>query len=100
MPKLSLTQHVTARAQQRGITPAQVDAVVRYADSERPRGGGCVSIWISRRALRRFGRSTPEGVSIDRLLGVTLLQGSDDTCVTVFRDSRSKAYRRAVGRRR
>jgi hypothetical protein len=62
MGQLICSSHATVRAQQRGITPAQIDAIVRYADMERPRGEGLVSIWISRTELRRLGPSTPEGV--------------------------------------
>jgi hypothetical protein len=96
----TFSRHATIRAQQRGITPAQIDAIMRYADMECPRGAGCISIWISRKELRRLGSSTPEGVSIDRLQGVAVLQGDDDTCVTVVRNRSSKAYRRGAGRRR
>jgi len=93
------SRHAAVRAQQRGIMPTQVDAVVRYADMETRRGDGCAAIWISRRELRRLGPSTPEGVSTDRLQGVTVLQSSDQACVTVFRNRRSSAYRRSVGNR-
>jgi hypothetical protein len=100
MTQFVFSRHAVVRAQQRGITPAQIDAIMRYADMECPRGGGCVSVWISRRELRRFGSSTPEGVSTDRLQGVTVVQGGDEACVTVFRSRKSKAYRRSVGSRR
>jgi hypothetical protein len=92
--------HATIRAQQRGVTPPQIDAVERYADMERTRGRGCVSIWILRKALRRFGAATPEGVSTDRLQGLIVLQSSDRVRVTVLRGRRSKVYRRTAGRRR
>ncbi|SRR5229473_3885963 len=95
------SRHGIIHARQRGITPAQINAVLGYADMEAPRGNGCASIWISRRELRRLGPSTPEGVSTDRLQGVTVLRGSDHACVTVFRNQKSKAYRRrSMGSRR
>jgi hypothetical protein len=100
MTQFVFSGHAMVRAQQRGITPAQIDAIMRYADMEYPRGGGCISIWISRRELRRFGSSTPEGVSTDRLEGVTVVQGADEACVTVFRNRKSKTYRRSAGVRR
>ena len=100
MTQVVFSRHAVVRAQQRGITPAQIDAIVRYADMECPRGGGCVSIWISRSELRRFGSSTPAGVSTDRLQGVTVVRSSDEACVTVFRNRKSKVYRRSVGSRR
>jgi hypothetical protein len=94
------SRHAMIRAQQRGITPSQIDAVMRYADMECPRGGGCVSIWISKRELRRFRSSTPEGISIDRLQGLIVVQGGGEACVTVFRHRQSKTYRRSAGGRR
>jgi hypothetical protein len=98
--QMSCSRHAMIRAQQRGITPAQIEAIMRYADMECPRGGGCISIWISREELRRLGSSTPEGVSIDRLQGLTVVQGDDDTDVTVFRNRNSKTYRRSAAARR
>src|SRR5690242_20658934 len=94
------TRHATTRAQQRGITPSQLDAVARYADMEAPRGDGCAAIWISKQELHRLGPSTPEGISIDRLRDLTVLQGDDQSCVTVFRSRRSKVYRRHARSRR
>jgi hypothetical protein len=94
MPNTICSYHATVRAQQRGITPAQIDAVLWYADMEARRGDGCASIWVSRRELQRLGPFTPEGVSTDGLRGLTLLQGDDDSCVTLFRNRKSKAYRR------
>jgi hypothetical protein len=95
------SRHAIIRGRQRGITPAHINAIIGYADMEAPRGNGCASIWISRRELRRLGPSTPEGVPTDRLQGVIVLQSSDRTCVTVFRNQRSKTYRRrSAGSRR
>ena len=99
MTQTVCSQHAMIRAQRRGITPAQIDAIIRYADMERPRGGGCVSIWISTNELRLLAPSTPEGVSTDRLHGVTMLQSGDEACVTVFRNRKSKTYRRTAGGR-
>jgi hypothetical protein len=56
------------------------------------------SCWISRKELRRLGSKTPEGISTDRLQGVTVLQSGDQACITVFRNRKLKAYRRRVGR--
>jgi hypothetical protein len=98
MSEIAFSRHAMVRARQRGITRDQIDAVVGYADMEARRGEGCASIWISCRELRRLGPLTPEGISTDRLQGLTVLQSSD-RCVTVFRNRKSKAYRRGVGRR-
>lgn len=96
MSRVLFSRHATVRAQQRGITPTQVDVVLRYADMETRRGDGCAAVWISKTELRRLGPSTPEGVPTDRLRGVIVLQGRDQTCVTVFRNRRSKMYRRSI----
>ena len=53
------------------LTPAQLEAIIGYADMEARRGNGCASIWISRKELRRLGPKTPEGISTDRLQGVS-----------------------------
>jgi hypothetical protein len=98
MSKLVLPRHATIRAQQRGILPAQLEAIIGYADMEVPRGNGCASIWISSEELRRLGPKTPEGISTDRLRGVTVLQSGDQACITVFRNQTSKAYRCRAGR--
>jgi hypothetical protein len=100
MTQCVFSRHAMVRAKQRGITSAQIDAIIRYADMECSRGGGCTSIWISRRELWRFGSATPEGISTDRLQGVTVVQGGDEACVTVFRNRKSKTYRRSAGGRR
>jgi len=98
MSKLVFSRHATIRAQQRGITPAQLEAIIAYADMEVPRGKGCASVWISSEGLQRLGPRTPEGISTDRLRGVTVLQSDDQACITVFRNQTSKAYRRTAGR--
>jgi hypothetical protein len=85
MTQANCSYHATVRAQQRGITPAQIDAVVRYSDMEARRGDGCASIWISRKELQRLGPRTPEGVPTDRLHGLTVLQGGDQVSVTILR---------------
>jgi hypothetical protein len=94
MTIVACTRHATTRAQQRGVTPSQIDAVLRYGDMEALRGGGCSSLWISKTELCRLGPVTPEGVSTDRLHGLIVLQGYDQACVTFIRNRRSKTYRR------
>jgi hypothetical protein len=41
---------------------------------------------------------TPEGVSTDRLKGLTILRGEDGILVTTFRNARDKVYRRRARR--
>jgi hypothetical protein len=88
------SKHAMLRARQRGISQRQIDAVEKYADVEQQRGGGRVSVYISKEGLERLGPRTPEGVSTDRLKGLTLLQAADLTCVTVARHRRARFYRR------
>ena len=93
-----LSRHATVRAQQRGISSAQLSAVATHGDMETHRGGDCYAIWISKEALRRLGPMTPEGVSTDRLKGLTILRGEDGILVTTFRNARDKVYRRRARR--
>lgn len=95
---MTLSRHSAIRARQRGIACAQIEAVERYADVETPRGGGCVSIWISRKMLQELGPSTPEGIATDRLQGLIVLVGNNQACVTVLRSQRTKTYRRNTRR--
>src|SRR4051812_1793174 len=100
MSLVDWSSHAITRAQQRGVTRPQVEAVLRHADMECPRGRGAVSIWISAKELQRLAPVTPEGISIDRLQGLTLLLGEHASCVTLVRNRKSKTYRRAAGGRR
>jgi hypothetical protein len=74
--------------------PRQLSAVAAHGDKEIHRGGDCYAVWISKRMLRSLGPMTPEGVSTDRLKGLTILRGEDGTLVTTFRNARDKVYRR------
>jgi hypothetical protein len=93
-----LSHHAAVRAQQRGISPAQLSAVLTHGDREIRRGGRCYAIFISKETLQRLGPRTPEGVPTDRLKGLTVLHSDDETCVTAFRSERGKAYRRRTRR--
>jgi hypothetical protein len=93
-----LSRHAAVRAQQRGIPPAQLSAVLTHGDREIHRGSRCCAIFISKETLRQLGPVTPEGVPTDRLKGLTVLQSDDQTCVTAFRSERGKAYRRRARR--
>lgn len=99
MLNFSFTRHARVRAQQRGVRRAYIDAVIGHADMEARRGNGCSSIWISERELRRFGPRTPEGIPTDKLQGLMVLQGSDQACITVIRNRRTRVYRRNARRR-
>ncbi|OAF12384.1 hypothetical protein AYJ54_06010 [Bradyrhizobium centrolobii] len=93
-----LSRHATIRAQQRGISPAQLLAMESYGDREIRRGGDCYAISISKETLRRLGPMTPEGIPTDRLKGLTLVQSEDGTLVTAFRNPADKIYRRCARR--
>jgi hypothetical protein len=100
MTPIDWSRHAITRAQQRGVTPPQVEAVLRHADMECPRGRGAVSIWISTRELQRLAPVTPEGISIDRLQGLIVLLGEHASRVTLVRNRKLKTYRRPAGGRR
>ena len=55
------SRHATIRAQQRGIKPAEIDAVLRYADMEARRGDGWFSTWIRRESPGDFGHRRLRG---------------------------------------
>ena len=46
MTRFVFSRHAVVRAQQRGITPAQIDAIIQYADMECPRGDGRLDLDI------------------------------------------------------
>ncbi len=92
--QMIFSQHASVRAQQRGISSAQLYAIAAHGDKEIHRGGGCYAVWISKETMRRLGPATPEGVSTDRLKGLIILHSGDNTLVTTFRNRRDKAYRR------
>jgi hypothetical protein len=96
---MSFSRHATVRARQRGVLPAQASALLVHGDMEVRRGSGCYAIWISKRALRRLGPITPEGVPTDRLRGLTVVQSDRELSVTILRNGRGKTYRREAGRR-
>jgi hypothetical protein len=95
---MTLSHHANVRARQRGISPAQLSAIAIHGDMEVRRSGSCHAKWISKETLRCLGPVTPEGVPIDRLKGLTILQAEDDTLVTAFRNAHDKVYRRSARR--
>lgn len=50
--KTQVTNHASARGQQRGIRRSDRDVVFHYGDREAPVGSGCYSLRISSRQLR------------------------------------------------
>lgn len=90
-----MSRHASERISQRGITSAQVAAVIKYGDQSAPRGGGTESVWISKDSLVALAPSTPEGVEVDRLRGIYVLVGHDGTVVTVVR-TEGRVYRRGA----
>lgn len=91
----SATRHAMKRAQQRGISLTQIDAVTTHADSSRHHGNDVKAVWISKRKLARIGRPTLQGTDIDRLRGLVVLVSSDGKSVTVFRNAKARRYRRS-----
>jgi hypothetical protein len=89
------SRHASERAAQRGITNAQLAAVIKYGDRWARRGRGVESIWISKDRFETLAPVTPEGVDVDRLKGIYVLVGTGETVVTVVRTKR-RFYRRDV----
>lgn len=86
----SLSRHASGRARQRGVTEAQVGAVIKYADQCVERGRGTELIWASPRALASLGPKTPEGVDVNRLKNLYVLVTSDEIVVTVYRAAKGR----------
>lgn len=95
MSLLALTQHARARASQRGLPHAVIDALLAYADVEVPVGGGCTCLRCSREALRAAEIRSLIGPVADRLQDLRAIVADDDgQVVTVFRDRGGRAGRR------
>lgn len=98
MSQLALTQHAQARAGQRGLPHAVIDALLAYADVEVPVGGGCTCLRCSREALRAAELRGLIGPLADRLKDLGAIVADDDgQIVTFLRVSggpRGRRYRR------
>ncbi len=90
---MTYSAHSQRRAQQRGITNRFVEAILTHADIERPIGGNCRLMRVSRRRSRKL--------NIDDRLGRYALIWSDSTAqiVTIMpleTGSAGRRYRRII----
>ena len=81
---IELSNHASARMQQRGVNPRSVEFVLDNADKSEFVGSGCREQWISRRRLSSLRRRGADGNLIERAAGVSIVISNDDMIVTVF----------------
>ena len=84
MPTTPLTAHARARMQQRGISPAVLDALLDYG-REAHDHRGCLIVRFDKRSRRRAARGLGAALfsRIERHLGAYAVLGPDDAVVTV-----------------
>jgi hypothetical protein len=83
-----ISRHAEARARQRGITTAQIAAVLEYGDRSRVGRDGVEVLSLSARFRRALGPATPEGVDTGRLANLYVLVSGDGCVVTNYRGIR------------
>lgn len=76
------THHARARMQQRGISPAVIDCLLRFGSEQYDRHGGVVVFFdkAARRRLLRDGRLSP--VEMERMQGVYAVVSHEGSVVT------------------
>lgn len=95
MSRLSLTQHATVRANQRGIAHDLIAALLTFADVEVLVGGGCTCLRCSRDVLGDAEIRAQIGALADRLRDLRAIVANDNgQVVTVFHDLKSRHGRR------
>lgn len=89
----AISHHAAARIRQRGIRTGALDLVLRLGDRDRPVGGGCTAVSISRRRLGalRAGGWPPH--LLDQAKRLTVVEADDGAVVTVLH-RRGRAGRR------
>lgn len=93
---VNFSKHANVRANQRGIRPASIEALLELADIATPVARGLTVMRISRRSLA-FAASEGLGQSmLEQLKKLAVVQAEDGTLVTCARvhGSKSKAYLR------
>ncbi len=97
IPRMS--RHAEIRAQQRGIRARVRELILVHHDHARPLGGGCRSIFISRRRAARLRANGLEPALLEAAIGVVLVVSADGRrVVTVLHASgaRARRYRKGV----
>ncbi len=93
-----MTTHAQLRAQGRGISPADIEAVLAWG-CEVPVGGGAWGVTLSRRTAAEMAAEGAPRAWIDTLQRVAVVVAQDDAVVTVMRmgrPDRARRYRRGV----
>ena len=80
------TKHSEVRSNQRGIKSEVLDAVWQYADGERPRGGGCFELFISRKELSLLVRKGRMTAQLAGKCSRTKLLTNGETLITVYKN--------------
>ncbi len=81
---IALSNHASARMQQRGVNLRALGFVLDNADKSEFVGSGCREQWISRRHLSMLRLRGADGHLIERAAGVSIVISNDDMIVTVF----------------
>ena len=77
------TEHARARMQQRGISPAAIDALLAYGCASHDHNG-CEVVYFDKAARARLSREDPATArEADRLCRTYAVIGSDGAVVTV-----------------
>ena len=81
---IELSNHASARMQQRGINSRALGFILDNADKSEFVGSGCREQWISRRHLTKLRRRGADGHLAERAAGISIVVSSDERVVTVF----------------
>lgn len=94
MVEVAYTRHAERRAQQRGMPPALIDAVLRYADIELPVGERCVALRLSPEGVGQVREDCSPSIA-DRAKDIVLIL-ADSVLVTVLHSygAAGRRYRR------
>lgn len=88
-----LTAHAEKRCRQRGINSNRLEALLEHADIERPVGGNCVALKVSRRAARSIRGF--DGIANFSAIIISTT-GQLKTILVVRTGSRGRRYRRGL----
>lgn len=83
--KIDLSLHAQKRSQQRGVSLAAIELVVRFG-TRVPAGGGCNAHRIDKRALRKISRyhGGLNGQMQDKMKNLEVVTGTDGTVLTTL----------------
>lgn len=93
---MQLTRHAEARANQRGIRWATLEALVELADFAKPIARGKTVLRISRRSLSLFMGEGFNSAALDRLKNLAVVESETGVLITCahIRGRKAKSYLR------